>query len=259
MVRVILHGCNGAMGRVISELAKEMDSVTIVAGIDLEDLGLYEYPVYQKLEDCPKGDVMVDFSSAKAVDSLLKACAVCKMPLVLCTTGLSKEQIEKVQETSKETAILRSANMSLGINTLLRVLEDATKSLLKAGFDVEIVEKHHNRKADAPSGTALALADTINEAADGQYHYTYGRVGRQQRDKKEIGLHAVRCGTMAGEHEVIFAGPDEVITFGHTAYSKVVFAKGSLEAACFLAGKKPGLYTMGDVIGEGREAEETGA
>lgn len=248
MVKVILHGCNGAMGRVISELAGEMEEIRIVAGVDLEDKGLYAYPVYQELKSCPKADVIVDFSSAKAVDALLEACAGSQIPLVLCTTGLSREQVEKVQEVSKHIPVLRSANMSLGINTLLRILQEAAKTFSSAGFDIEIVEKHHNRKADAPSGTALALADAINEAAGGSYHYTYGREGRQQREKKEIGLHAVRCGTMAGEHEVIFAGPDEVITFGHTAYSKAVFAKGALEAARFLAGKEPGLYTMGDVI-----------
>lgn len=154
-----------------------------------------------------------------------------------------------MKETSEKTAILRSANMSLGINTLLKLLHDAAKVLAGAGFDMEIVEKHHNQKVDAPSGTALALADSINEAMDGQYHYVYDRSQkREKRDEKEIGISAVRGGSIVGEHEVIFAGKDEVITFSHTAYSKAIFGKGALEAAVFLAGKEPGLYTMADVI-----------
>lgn len=256
MVRMIMHGCNGAMGQVISRLAAELESesdsgaLKIVAGIDQKDAGLYDYPVYQSLEACrQEADVVVDFSSADAVDGLLEYCAAHRMPLVLCTTGLSSEQLKKVEEAAGQTALLRSANMSLGINTLLRILKDAAKALAGAGFDVEVIEKHHNRKADAPSGTALALADAVNEAMGNAYHYTYGRtIGRQQRDKKEIGIQAVRCGTMPGEHEVVFAGEDEVVTFCHTAYSKAVFAKGALEAARFLAGKEPGLYTMADVI-----------
>ena len=193
--------------------------------------------------------MIVDFASAKDVDNLLDYCGEKKMPLVLCTTGLSEEQLQKVEETSKKTAILRSANMSLGINTLLKLLQDAAKVLAGAGFDMEIVEKHHNQKVDAPSGTALALADSINEAMDGQYHYVYDRSQkREKRDEKEIGISAVRGGSIVGEHEVIFAGKDEVITFSHTAYSKAIFGKGALEAAVFLAGKEPGLYTMADVI-----------
>ena len=255
MTRIIMHGCNGAMGQVVSRLAAESEDVKVVAGIDREDKSLYDYPVYPGLEACPaEADVIVDFSSADAVDNLLDYCAAHKMPLVLCTTGLSQKQLEKVEQTAGQAAVLRSANMSLGINTLLRILKDASKALAGAGFDVEIIEKHHKRKVDSPSGTALALADAVNEAMDGRYHYTYGRpIGRQQRDKKEIGIQAVRCGTMPGEHEVVFAGEDEVITFCHTAYSKAVFAKGALEAARFLAGKKPGLYTMANVISPPRE------
>ena len=188
--------------------------------------------------------------SAKAVDHLLDYCGARKMPLVLCTTGLSPEQIEKVKETSKKTAILRSANMSLGINTLMKLVQDAAKVLANAGFDIEIVEKHHNKKLDAPSGTALALADSINEAMDERYHYKYDRsTERVRRDENEIGISAVRGGTIVGDHDVIFAGTDEVITFSHTAYSKAIFGKGALQAALFLAGKEPGMYDMQDVIG----------
>ncbi len=250
MVRMIMHGCNGAMGRTISEMAKDMDGIAIVAGIDLNPAEQSEYPQFGSLEECSvEADVVVDFASAKAVDHLLDYCGEKKLPLVLCTTGLSGEQIEKVRETAEKTAVLRSANMSLGINTLLKLLKDAAKVLAGAGFDIEIVEKHHNRKVDAPSGTALALADSINGAMEEQYHYKYDRsTERVKRDPKEIGISAVRGGSIVGEHEVIFAGRDEVVTFSHTAYSKAIFAKGALEAAMFLAGKSAGLYDMSDVI-----------
>ena len=250
MVRMIMHGCNGAMGRTISGMVKDMDGITIVAGIDLNPAEQSEYPQFASLEECGvEADVVVDFASAKAADHLLDYCGEKKLPLVLCTTGLSEEQIAKVQETSKKTAVLRSANMSLGINTLLKLLKDAAKVLTNAGFDIEIVEKHHNQKMDAPSGTALALADSINEAMNEQYHYKYDRTAeRAKRDPQEIGISAVRGGSIVGEHEVIFAGRDEVVTFTHTAYSKAIFAKGALQAAVFLAGKKAGLYDMADVI-----------
>lgn len=250
MVRVIMHGCNGAMGRVITDLAKDMDGVEIVAGIDLNTEIKQEYPVFSSLEACDiEADVIVDFASAKAADHLLDYCGETQTPVVLCTTGLSEEQLKKVSETSKKTAVLRSANMSLGINTLLKLLQDAAKVLATAGFDVEIIEKHHNQKVDAPSGTALALADSVNDAMGGQYYYKYDRsMERAKRDQKEIGISAIRGGTIVGEHDVIFAGKDEVVTFSHTAYSKAIFGKGALEAAAFLAGKEPGLYTMADVI-----------
>ncbi len=250
MTRIIMHGCSGAMGRVITGLAADMEQVEIVAGIDPNDQVDLGYPVFKSLEACDvPADVVVDFASAKAVDHLLEYCGGKGLPLVLCTTGLSEEQIERVQKTAGKTAVLRSANMSLGINTLLKLLQDAARVLAGAGFDVEIVEKHHNRKVDAPSGTALALADSVNEAMDHAYHYKYDRAAdRVKRDPHEIGIQAVRGGTIVGEHEVIFAGQDEVVTFSHTAYSKAVFAKGALEAAVFLKGKEPGLYAMADVI-----------
>ncbi|MGN0372847.1 MAG: 4-hydroxy-tetrahydrodipicolinate reductase [Enterocloster sp.] len=250
MVKVIMHGCNGAMGQVITGLAEEMEDLQIVAGIDLNDIRKNGYPVFSSLEACSvEADVIVDFASAKAVDGLLDYCGAHQMPVVLCTTGLSEEQIRKVEETSRRTAVLRSANMSLGINLLLKLVQDAAGVLAQAGFDMEIVEKHHNQKKDAPSGTALALADSINEAMEGQYHYIYDRsTRREKRDGREIGISSVRGGSIVGEHDVIFAGKDEVITFSHTAYSKAVFAKGALEAARFLAGRDPGLYTMADVV-----------
>ena len=170
--------------------------------------------------------------------------------MVLCTTGLSDEQLARVEEVSKNVAVLKSANMSLGINTLMDLLKKATDVFAEAGFDIEIVEKHHNQKLDAPSGTALALADSINEASDGAYHYVYDRSQeRKKRDSREIGISAVRGGTIVGDHDVIFAGTDEVITFEHRAYSRAVFGKGAIQAAKFLAGKPAGRYDMSDVIG----------
>ena len=250
MVKIIMHGCNGHMGQVISNLAANDPDAEIVAGIDVSDQGKNSYPVFTDIKACQvEADAIIDFSSAKAVDSLLDYSAERGIPVVLCTTGLSEEQLARVEETAKKVAVLKSANMSLGINTLLKLLQDAAKVLAAAGFDMEIVERHHRLKVDAPSGTALALADSLNEAMDGRYHYVYDRSQkREKRDDKEIGISAVRGGTIVGEHEVIFAGPDEVIEFKHTAYSKAVFGKGAVEAAKFLAGKPAGRYDMSDVI-----------
>ena len=250
MVRIIMHGCNGKMGQVITRLAAEDGNCQIVAGIDTFRGIENTYPVFDNLKDCDvEADVVIDFSNAKAVDGLLEACCEKKLPVVLCTTGLSEEQLQKVEDAAKETAVLKSANMSLGINLLMRLLKDAAKVLAPAGYDIEIVEKHHNKKVDAPSGTALALADAINETQDPQYAYCFDRSQeRKPREKREIGISAVRGGTIVGEHVVLFAGEDEVIEFKHTAYSKAVFGKGALEAAKFLAGKPAGRYEMSDVI-----------
>ena len=251
MVKIIMHGCNGHMGQVISQLVKDDPAVEIVAGVDVTDNRENGYPVFTDLKDCDvQADAMIDFSSFRATDGVLEYCRSRQLPLVLCTTGLTPEQVEKVQKTSEEVAVLRSANMSLGINTLLKLIQEAAKVLASAGFDMEIVEKHHKLKCDAPSGTALALADSLNEAMDHAYHYTFDRSQRhEQRDPKELGISAVRGGTIVGDHDVIFAGSDEVITFSHQAYSKGVFGKGAIEAAKFLAGKPSGLYDMQDVIG----------
>lgn len=250
MYRVIMNGCNGKMGQVISGLAAADENVRIVAGVDVTDTGKYEYPVFTDISACNvEADVIIDFSIASAVDRLLDYCEEKKIPCVLCTTGLSQQQLQRVKETSEKVAILKSANMSLGINLLMKLLKDAASVLAPAGYDMEIVEKHHNLKVDAPSGTALALADSINDELDGAYHYVYDRSQRRERrDAKEIGISAVRGGSIVGEHDVIFAGMDEVITFSHSAYSKSVFAKGALEAAKFLAGKPAGMYNMSNVI-----------
>ena len=251
MVKIIMHGCNGHMGQVISGIVEKDPDAEIVAGIDIADQGKNSYPVFTDIDTCQvEADAIIDFSSAKATDKLLEYSAARQIPVVLCSTGLSEEQLAKVEETSKKVAVLKSANMSLGINTLLKLVQDAAKVLAAAGFDMEIVEKHHRLKLDAPSGTALALADSINEAMDNQYHYVYDRSQkREKRDDKEIGISAVRGGTIVGEHEIIFAGQDEVIEFKHTAYSKAIFGKGAVEAAKFIAGKPAGRYDMSDVIG----------
>ena len=251
MVKIIMHGCNGHMGQVISDIVEKDPDAEIVAGIDIADQGKNSYPVFTDIDACQtEADAIIDFSSAKATDKLLEYSAARQIPVVLCSTGLSEEQLAKVEETSRKVAVLKSANMSLGINTLLKLVQDAARVLAAAGFDMEIVEKHHRLKVDAPSGTALALADSLNEAMDNKYHYVYDRSQkREKRDDKEIGISAVRGGTIVGEHEIIFAGQDEVIEFKHTAYSKAIFGKGAVEAAKFLAGKPAGRYDMSDVIG----------
>ena len=241
-----MNGCNGKMGQCITQICAQDPDIEIVAGIDMYDGIKNTYPVFASLAECTvDADVIIDFSNAKAVDTLVDYCVEKQIPVVLCTTGLSEEQLQKVEKV----AILKSANMSLGINTLMELLKKAATVFAPAGFDMEIVEKHHNQKLDAPSGTALALADSMNDALEDAYTYKYDRSQeRKKRDKYEIGISAVRGGNIVGEHEVIFAGQDEVIEFKHTAYSKAVFAKGAVEAAKFLNGKGAGHYDMADVI-----------
>ena len=250
MVKVIMHGCNGKMGQVITRLAAADPELAIVAGVDARAQALNDYPVFGDISECDvEADVVIDFSNAAAVDHLLDWCQEKQMPVVLCTTGLSGEQLQRVEEAAGRTAVLKSANMSLGVNLLMKLLQDAAKVLAPEGFDMEIVERHHNQKVDAPSGTAIALADALNGALEGDYEYVYDRSGqRKKRDSHEIGISAVRGGTIVGEHEVIFAGEDEVIEFKHTAYSKALFAKGAVAAAKFLAGKGPGRSDLSDVI-----------
>jgi len=250
MIRAIMHGCNGRMGQFITGIAAGDEKIEIVAGVDPSDHIQNKYPVFDSIEKCDvEADVIIDFASAKATDALLDYCVEKQIPCVLCTTGLSEEQLKKVEEVSKKVAILKSANMSMGINLLMKLLKEASGVLADAGFDIEIVEKHHNQKVDAPSGTALALADAVNEALDNEYEYVYDRSGRREvRPKKEIGISAVRGGTIVGDHDVIFAGLNEVITFSHQAYSREVFAKGAIQAAKYLAGKPAGYYNMSNVI-----------
>ncbi len=250
MTKIIMHGCNGHMGQVISGICAADPEVEIVAGVDLNTAENNGYPVFASIAECDiTADVIIDFCNVKAVDALLDYAESKLIPVVLCTTGLSEEQIKRAHAISEKVAVLKSANMSLGINTLMDLLKKATAVFAEAGFDIEIVEKHHNQKLDAPSGTALALADSVNEVLNNEYTYTFDRSQQMaKREKKEIGISAVRGGSIVGEHDVIFAGLDEVITFSHTAYSKSVFAKGAVEAAKFLATKKTGFYDMKDVI-----------
>lgn len=250
MTKIIMLGCNGRMGQMITDMVKQDDECTIVAGIDIVDNRDNGYPVYTKLADCDvEADAIIDFTSATDFESRMDYAVDKQIPVIECSTGLSEEQMDYLKKASEKVAVLKSANMSLGINLLMKLLKEAAVKLAGDGFDVEIVEKHHNQKLDAPSGTALALADSINEAMDDRYEYIYDRSQvRQKRDKKELGISAVRGGTIVGEHEVIFAGTDEVITFKHTAYSRAVFAKGSITAAKYLKGKAAGLYDMSDVL-----------
>lgn len=250
MTRIIMVGCSGKMGQVISGIVAADEDAVIAAGVDITETD-NGYPVYKSIGEVKEeADVIIDFSSPKLLDGILAYAVEKQMPAVLCTTGYSQEEIAKINETAEKVALLRSANMSLGVNTMMKVMETVTKTLADAGFDIEIVEKHHNQKLDAPSGTALALADVINGQLNSEYDYKYDRSAlREKRPKKEIGISAVRGGTIVGEHEIIFAGTDEVIEFKHTAYSKAIFGKGAVSAAKFLKGKSAGLYNMKHVIG----------
>jgi len=250
MVGVILHGCNGRMGQMLSELISKDEEMKVVAGIEPSGEAKNDYPVYKSFDELKEtADVIIDFSTASAIDGLLDYCEKTHTPLVLCSTGLSEAQLGRVERLAKVSAVLVSANMSLGINVLLKLLKNVTKTLYENGFDIEIVEKHHNQKLDAPSGTALALADVMKDELDDiSYNLDRSKV-RKKRERNEIGISAVRGGTIVGEHEVIFAGTDEVIEIKHTAYSRAIFAKGAMSAAKFLSGKSAGKYSMSDVIG----------
>ena len=250
MTKIIMLGCNGRMGQMITDMVKQDDECTIVAGIDIVDNRDNGYPVYTKLADCDvEADAIIDFTSATDFESRMDYAVDKQIPIIECSTGLSEEQMDYLKKASEKVAVLKSANMSLGINLLMKLLKEAAVKLAGDGFDVEIVEKHHNQKLDAPSGTALALADSINEAMDDRYEYIYDRSQvRQKRDKKELGISAVRGGTIVGEHEVIFAGNNEVITLSHSAQSKELFAVGAVNAAVFMNGKGPGLYDMSALV-----------
>lgn len=250
MTNIIIHGINGHMGQIVLDIATKDPEINVVAGVDPFGEGNYDFPLFASMKECNvDADVVVDFSNAAAVNELLKVCENRSLPVVLCTTGLSDETISHIKKAIKKTAVLRSANMSLGINILIETLKQVSKKFCESGYDVEIVEAHHNRKLDAPSGTALALADAVKEGSGHQYTYTYDRSDRRQkRDPNEIGISAIRGGNIAGIHDVMFCGEEEVITFKHEALSRGVFARGAIEAAKFLKNQQPGLYDMSDVI-----------
>ncbi len=250
MVRIILSGCMGHMGQMVTRIVSQTDDVQIVAGVDKASGDSGGYPLYDDISKCSEeADVVIDFSAAAAIDSLLEYGKRTKTPLILCATGYSDDQLSCIDSASKEVAVFRSANMSFGISVLSRILKQNAAKLAGAGFDIEILEKHHNLKKDAPSGTALLLADAISSGLDEKYSYVYDRSARsEKRPHNEIGISAIRGGTIPGDHDVIFAGEDEVVTFSHRAYSKAVFAKGAVQAARYMKGREPGRYDMQDVV-----------
>jgi 4-hydroxy-tetrahydrodipicolinate reductase len=239
------------MGQVITDMIDADENAVIIAGIDVSQGRNNKYPVYQSFSQCNvKADVIIDFSAPVNLEEMLNFAISRNIGIVLCTTGLTKEQLALIDEASHQIPIFRSANMSMGINLITKLLQEAAGILAEAGFDIEIVERHHNKKVDAPSGTALLLADAMNEVLNNEYQYKYDRSDeRVARSRKEIGISAVRGGTIVGEHEVIFAGTDEVIEIKHTAYSKAIFAKGAVQAAKYLVGKPAGKYMMSDLMG----------
>ncbi|MBU5464618.1 4-hydroxy-tetrahydrodipicolinate reductase [Anaerotignum sp. MSJ-24] len=249
MTKIIMNGCSGKMGHVVCSLVAEDKDCEIVAGIDPFGESK-DFPIFRTPSECNiDADAIIDFSTAKAIPALLDFVEERKIPIVLCTTGLDEELLKKVDEVSKKVAVLKSANMSIGVNLLFALVQKAALALQDSGFDIEIVEKHHNQKIDAPSGTALAIADAINEVSDNRYNYVYDRSQvREKRTADEIGIHAVRGGNIVGEHEVMFAGKDEIIEINHRAMSKEIFAVGAVKAAKYLAGKPAGFYTMKDVL-----------
>lgn len=251
MIKIVLNGCNGRMGKTIAELAKSYTTLEITAGVD--KFGIDAVSDFSTYDDINKFqgecDVVLDFSSPKSLQEISKYCKERNIPLVLCTTGYSKEEYEEIRLLSNEIPVFNSGNMSLGISILSSVLKKISPILFNS-FDIEIVEKHHNQKVDSPSGTALLLADSIRASLQDEVEYIHGREGLKKREKKEIGIHAVRGGAIVGEHEVIFAGKGETIELKHTALSRDVFASGALRACEFMVGKKPGIYNMDDVISD---------
>lgn len=249
MINVILSGCNGKMGNVVSEIIKGADDVNVVCGIDINPLPRQVYPVFSSPDEFTgDADVIIDFSHPSSLAGLLDYSLRRKIPIIVATTGLSAEQISQIKSASKKAPVFFSANMSLGVNLLVDLVARAAK-FLDGSFDIEIIEKHHNQKIDAPSGTALAIADAVTKALSKPCEYIYDRHSmRKKRKQSEIGIHAVRGGTIVGEHSVIFAGFDEVIEIKHQAASKEVFAVGAIRAARFIVGKPPGLYDMKDIV-----------
>ncbi len=248
MLRIILSGCSGKMGGVITNIVNADDNAEIVAGVDpyvRKDLG---YPVYPAFDNLPESDVIIDFSNPAALYGMIGYATKTKTPVVVATTGYNDKEIELIKETAKDIPVFFTFNMSLGINLLVSLCQKAT-DILGNEFDIEIIEKHHNQKIDAPSGTAIMLANSINETLQNKMIYEYDRHSkRQKRAKNEIGISSVRGGTIVGEHEVIFAGNNEVVSLKHAAFSKDVFAFGAVRAAKFLADKPKGLYDMKQLV-----------
>lgn len=249
MKRIVLNGCSGKMGKMITECSKKFKDIEIIAGIDKFPSD-HEYPIYTTINDLDLDyDVLLDFSRAEALNDLICITEKTNKPLVICSTGFSDEDLALINEKSKTLPLFRSANMSLGINLINSLLKKVAP-LLYGNYDIEIIEKHHNQKVDAPSGTAILLADTIRDSLDAETKFVYGRSGNSKREENEIGIHAIRGGSIVGDHDVLFAGTGELIQLSHQATSREVFAVGALKACEFMADiKDPGLYNMDDVLG----------
>lgn len=248
MTKIILNGCCGKMGTMIINCALENPNLEIVAGIDVNTNGKFNFPIFKSILDCKiEGDVVIDFSRPSSLNDLINYCMLKDTPIVLCTTGFSNEQIRNINSLSEKVPVFRSANMSVGINIINNLLKDLSKKLYD-DYDIEIIEKHHNQKVDSPSGTALLLADTIKKSTLKDMKYVNGRQGIHKREHNEIGIHSIRCGNIVGDHTVVFAGAGECIELTHKAISREVFAIGALKAALFISNKKPGKYNMDDMI-----------
>lgn len=251
MVKILLSGCNGTMGKVIAKSVEDRDDCAIIAGLDVNTSPNGSFPIFGNADDIDVDcDVIIDFSHPSALSGVLNYALKTKTPAVIATTGLSEEQINSLHLASSQIPIFFSANMSLGVSLISELVKKAA-SVLGDNFDIEIVEAHHNRKIDAPSGTALMLADSVSKGLEYQPVYEYNRhAKREKRTKNEIGIHAIRGGTIVGEHEVIFAGNDEIITISHSARSKTIFATGSINAAIYISNKLPGMYSMKELVAE---------
>ena len=248
-VNIVVSGCCGKMGQVLCNSIEEKDNCKVCAGVDINSNIGYTFPTFSTVKDLTvENDVIIDFSHPDLLDSLLEFALKNKKPIVICTTGFSDEQIKKIKIASNDIPVFFSGNMSIGINLLIELCKVATKAI-GSNFDIEIIEKHHNQKIDAPSGTALMLAEGIGSCLDRKVSYVYDRhLKREKRSKNEIGIHSIRGGTIVGEHEVILAGNNETISLSHSAQSKEVFAQGAINAALFLINKEPGLYNMTDLL-----------
>ena len=256
MPEVLIHGCCGRMGRVLSSLIEKSEGLEVSAGVDRDAVQTdFQFPVFRSFADPGlkniKPDVIVDFSNALAVESLVGYAVESNTPLVICTTGISSEMQDRIVSVSEKTAVFQSSNMSFGVSIVADILKKYSKVLYESGFDAEIIEKHHNQKVDAPSGTALLLADSVKKGIGSRMEYVCGRSdSREKRKKNEIGISSIRGGNIVGEHSVVFAGGSEVIEIKHEAFSREIFAAGAIKAALFICGKKTGLYGMNDLIDE---------
>lgn len=253
-MKVLLHGCNGRMGQVMVRLIAEASDMEIVCGVDsFPDKYKNNFPVYSKLKEVTEDvDIVIDFSNHSCINELINFGRLRILPLVICTTGFTPGERSLILDASKDIPIFNSSNMSIGVNILISLVKQAAR-VLSEDFDIEIIEKHHNQKLDAPSGTALMIADAINNTLDNKYDYVYERHSKtQKRSKKEIGIHSIRGGSIVGEHQILFAGGGEVIELNHSALSRDVFGYGAIKAGRFMMDRKPGMYNMDDILKEGK-------